>query len=120
MQKANDVCEQIRASYLQAQDHIKTLAFENKQMAQDFDTQRLELEKRHLEEIARLHTAVKSMKQQAISFDKHRNSEIQQTIENQVSKSSITKSTIDVADIGETETEALTTIDPHQNIYQED
>ena len=89
-------------------------------MAQDFDTLRLELEKRHLEEIARLHTAVKNMKQQAISFDKHRNSEIQQTIENQVSKSSITKSTIDVADIGETETEALTTIDPHQNIYQED
>ena len=113
MQKANDVCEQIRASYLQAQEHIKTLAFENKQMAQEFDTQRLELEKRHLEEIARLHTAVKNMKQQAISFDRHRNSEIHQTIENQISKSSMTKSTIEVVDTEETRTEAMTTIDPH-------
>ena len=32
----------------------------------------------------------------------------------------MTKSTIEVAETVETETEALTTIDPHQNIYQED
>ena len=41
----------MKASYDQAQENIKNLADENRQIVQAFDTERLKLEKLHLKEV---------------------------------------------------------------------
>ena len=66
--KMRQVYESIRASYEQSQESIKSLTFENRSLVQKFDSERLRLEKLHLQEISRLHKAVKTMKKKAISF----------------------------------------------------
>lgn len=55
----------MRASYEQAQENIKSLSEENHFLAKTFDDERLRLEKMHLQEVSRLHKAVKTMKKKA-------------------------------------------------------
>lgn len=59
LHKLAEVCESMRASYEQAQDNMKTMQDENRQLVHTFDDERLKLEKKQLDEVARLHKAVK-------------------------------------------------------------
>ena len=69
MLKLSHVCESMRGSYEQAQENIRSLSSENRDLLQKFDLERLRLEKLHFGEIARLHRAVKSMKKKAIYME---------------------------------------------------
>ena len=106
MQKLNEVCVQMRASYEQAQENIKSLSEENHFLAKTFDDERLRLEKMHLQEVSRLHKAVKTMKKKATQFD----------IQRQESQSTIGQTKSNNFNLGYFETmgtdsDALTTID---------
>ena len=76
-------------------DHVK----------QEFGSERLRLEKVHLEEIARLHKAVKNMKKKAISFE----------VPNKVVDSNARQSKRSLDTVLSESEDALTTID-HQTI----
>ena len=58
-------CATMQNSYEQAQENIKGLVEENRNLVSSFDDERLRLEKMHLEEVQRLHKAVKVIKKRA-------------------------------------------------------
>ena len=65
-----EVCGQLRESYVQLQDNNRALVEENRHLVGAFEEERLRLEKSHLSEVARLHKAVKSMTKKAKAMKK--------------------------------------------------
>ena len=59
IEKLEEMCEGMKVSCEQAEHQINELSEENRRIITAFESERLKLEKMHLEEVSRLHKAVK-------------------------------------------------------------